>query len=339
MGAGYWAAVTFDGETWTQFHLPNGIILQETAYLDSLTLISTSLSFYGPDEYRGQISRSVDGGLSWESLFLEYGPQGGVNPPVISPSGTILVGVHTRSELWRSTDRGDSWQIVNGVFHSSFLVAADTNVFFSMDPGSASRDPYVARSTDDGLTWEVVWTDTLPGVFLNLDIAFSDALHGWISGNSGSMVQTSDGGMTWETYVLPDSGWGVISMSFLDSTLGWGVDPGPGAETLIYRWSTGAGIGEGWRTPTIPNNLQIVSVYPNPFNSQATILLQVLHTCFYKATVFDILGRQVDVLADGLFVSGIHQLNWEGVHYAAGTYFLQVGDGRQIVTTKLDLLK
>ncbi|MBU1983443.1 T9SS type A sorting domain-containing protein, partial [bacterium] len=135
---------------------------------------------------------------------------------------------------------------------------------------------------------------------------------------------------------------GISSMSFWDSTLGWGIDPGfgtPEVPTLVYRWSLSTNVRERWQRLGMANDLHILNVYPNPFNVRTNISFFVPNRGPIKATISDMLGRSVDVLVDDAFVSGIHQLTWEGVHHASGVYFLKVSDGSQSVTSKLYLLK
>ena len=337
------AAVTFDGgETWTVYTQPAGIGVEGVAYLDSLTLIGTSNRIWSEDSTRRQIARSTDGGLTWTSLFSEICTYAFAVPSV-SPSGTILIAGGEANEVWRSTDRGDSWQVIGTDVSTLFSVvaAADSGVFFLTVFGASAGPPAIARSMDDGFTWEVVWTgdSSLPRPFWLMDVQFSDSLHGWVCGDDGLMVQTSDGGDTWTSYYMPESAWGITTMSFLDSTLGWAVDPGVGSPTLVYRWSRANSVSNGWQTSSSARRVEILSIYPNPFNFATTIQLNVSQRARVVAEVYDILGRSVGVVTDRVMAPGIYQLNWKGSNHASGTYLVRVSASADAVVYPLRLVR
>ncbi len=74
---------------------------------------------------------------------------------------------------------------------------------------------------------------------------------------------------------------------------------------------------------------------PNPF-SQDTMIRYELHTTTdVKLEVFDISGRRVAKLADGVHEPGTYQANWDGSNPAgerlpAGVYFYQLSTGKQV---------
>ena len=339
-------AVTLDGALWQVIDLPTGFDVTDVVYLDSTTLIGTSDGHYGPR----QISRSTDGGLTWIMLYSDYidpdAAQALLFKPVWSSNGTLLVYAYydtvgfTLASFWRSTDRGDTWQagpdLPEPLQHVYDYAAADSGVFFCTSV--SENGTQIWRSTDDGITWEEVWTE-VENAFYPYVIAFSDPLHGWMTGEK-HMVQTTDGGESWAEYMLPDSmWWGFASMCFLDSTLGWAVVPGNlsvGAE--VYRWSTSQGAGGEWNG-LLPTQIEIVNCYPNPFNNVVKISLSLPRESNVNATIYDILGRPVDALLHTVLSAGTHQLAWEGSHHVSGTYVLRIEDGQNSVTKKLLLVR
>ncbi|MBD3349462.1 MAG: T9SS type A sorting domain-containing protein [Candidatus Eisenbacteria bacterium] len=83
---------------------------------------------------------------------------------------------------------------------------------------------------------------------------------------------------------------------------------------------------------------------PNPFNPITTIRFAVPKTGRIKLTVYDIAGRQVRRLIDGLSAPGRHEATWDGrddagERVASGVYFLRLEDGHSIASRKLVLLK
>ncbi len=66
--------------------------------------------------------------------------------------------------------------------------------------------------------WEKINSPT--SKLLN-SIVFTDSLNGWVSGDSGLIIHTSNGGEDWETQFTNDS-LNVINLFFLDDQIGWG---------------------------------------------------------------------------------------------------------------------
>lgn len=74
------------------------------------------------------------------------------------------------------------------------------------------------------------------------NITFIDSFHGWILGDSGTILHSSDGGSTWEIQYCPVGGsFGDISM--VDSLNGWIVGHGPDTSGYILKTTDG---GDNW---------------------------------------------------------------------------------------------
>ena len=94
----------------------------------------------------------------------------------------------------------------------------------------------------------------------------------------------------------------------------------------------------------LPRALAISGVAPNPFNPRATIDFAVPQTGVIRLQVFDLRGRLVQTLHDGVLEAGHHTAMWNGAdrqgrQAATGVYFMRLDDGRQAVTTKAVLAK
>ncbi len=90
--------------------------------------------------------------------------------------------------------------------------------------------------------------------------------------------------------------------------------------------------------------LQIVGIYPNPFNPQTSVAFAVGRSQPVKVAVHALDGRQVAVLADQIFVGGRHQVAWNGLDQAgqpvpSGTYLARVVAQDGVQTAKLMLVK
>lgn len=89
----------------------------------------------------------------------------------------------------------------------------------------------------------------------------------------------------------------------------------------------------------LPEQLQIVSAYPNPFNPLTTIRFELRRSAQVQLRVYDIQGREIAYLLDEQLNPGIHEVPWNGSRYSTGLYLIElVGGGRREVTKAL-LLK
>ncbi len=76
----------------------------------------------------------------------------------------------------------------------------------------------------------------------------------------------------------------------------------------------------------VPEKFEIAAVYPNPFNPVLSVVVGLPETSNVTVTIFDALGRRVDVLRPGSLAAGFHRLNWEA-RGPSGMYFLRIEDG------------
>lgn len=77
--------------------------------------------------------------------------------------------------------------------------------------------------------------------------------------------------------------------------------------------------------PTIiPNSPAIIKAYPNPFNGQVNVNVNLPASDRVEVAVFDVTGRLVATLANETFAAGETQLSWTPSNLAAGVYLLRV---------------
>ena len=89
----------------------------------------------------------------------------------------------------------------------------------------------------------------------------------------------------------------------------------------------------------IPKNIKISAPYPNPFNPQTAIQIELNENMHLYAAVFDINGRVVKQLINGYLQKGNHEITFNNKGLTSGIYFIRiVGEGIQH-TSKVVLLK
>ena len=62
----------------------------------------------------------------------------------------------------------------------------------------------------------------------------------------------------------------------------------------------------------IPNIFKVKSPYPNPFNPTTTIQYEIPFDTHVKLVIYDILGRKIAVLQNGIISAGVHEAKWDG---------------------------
>jgi len=90
----------------------------------------------------------------------------------------------------------------------------------------------------------------------------------------------------------------------------------------------------------IIDNYQLNQNYPNPFNPSTKISFQLKKSANIQLAVYDLLGKEVTVLATGLYEAGNHEVTWNATDFTSGVYFYKLKTNDNFVQTrKLVLIK
>ena len=74
---------------------------------------------------------------------------------------------------------------------------------------------------------------------------------------------------------------------------------------------------------SIPSEFQLMSVYPNPFNPSTTITVGLPQAAELKVAVYNLLGREIAVLAGSRHRAGYHSFVFDGTELPSGIYFVR----------------
>lgn len=104
-----------------------------------------------------------------------------------------------------------------------------------------------------------------------------------------------------------------------------------GVITIFTSFGNPTGIEEeSETTETLPADFTLYQNYPNPFNPSTTIKFALPRSAWVKITVYDLMGRIVDVLVEEEKEAGIYTVIWNASQYASGTYIVEMNcDGKQ----------
>ncbi len=92
-------------------------------------------------------------------------------------------------------------------------------------------------------------------------------------------------------------------------------------------------------TTELPTHYKLEQNFPNPFNPETSIRYNISKTSLVTLKVYDILGRQVQTLVNGMQTPGQYTVNFNAKKFASGVYLYRLQAGNFIETKKLMLLK
>ncbi len=89
----------------------------------------------------------------------------------------------------------------------------------------------------------------------------------------------------------------------------------------------------------VPERFEIFQNYPNPFNPISKIKFQISKLSEVKLVIFDILGKEIEILVNKQMQPGIYEIIWNGSNYPSGVYFCRIESGSFVETKKMVLIK
>jgi len=86
-------------------------------------------------------------------------------------------------------------------------------------------------------------------------------------------------------------------------------------------------------------NFSLSNPYPNPFNPFTNIIFNQHKTSSIKLAIYDIKGRELTILYDGIMKPGQSSFTWNATIYPTGIYFIKAINGDQRQVRKIFLIK
>jgi predicted acyl esterase len=120
------------------------------------------------------------------------------------------------------------------------------------------------------------------------------------------------------------------------------------ARTIVYRSSVSPSYvvlttpsTAGVRPPAadVPISPELEQNYPNPFNPRTMIRYQVPAACNLILSVYDLLGREILVLAKGRRERGAYSVEFDSRGYASGVYLYRLQTDNVVRTRAMVLVK
>jgi subtilisin family serine protease/photosystem II stability/assembly factor-like uncharacterized protein len=314
-GNGKIFATTNAGANWVQQSYPS----TQSPFIDGIRMFDdgTGYALGDPDGTTGRfiVLKTTDFGGTWAHTLNE--PQGATGEAGWNNSFWWTDARHgwfgtNKSKVWRTTNGGTTWS-------SAAIGSANTYGVSFRDTltGYAIHDAgYIARSTNGGQTWVGIATPTTSNITAAATAPGSPAV--WVS-TAGNLFHSRNEGGAWATEAMYPFIGSLNHVSFVDTSTGWVVTSY--GEVLKYSPLVVTGVGERAAEP-LPSGYAMLGNYPNPFNGSSRIVYALPGAAAFRVTVrvFDLLGREIGLLANGVQEPGEHSVEFNARGHASGMY-------------------
>ena len=170
------------GVTWQRQEIPSW-----PSFLD---ITSCSNGLFAALAFEGEVWLSTDGGRVWNQsrLATEEAPQG----IQCDPAGNLWV-VGSFSTVSISRDGGATWEVSS---RDEDVIYTDIQFFDEQTAYIAGEFGSLLKTRDAGATWELM--PPMPDEFYPQSMYFEDQDKGWIAGLGGVVLETTNGGQSWQ---------------------------------------------------------------------------------------------------------------------------------------------
>lgn len=90
---------------------------------------------------------------------------------------------------------------------------------------------------------------------------------------------------------------------------------------------------------SVPTQTSLAQNFPNPFNPSTTISFGLPTQSQVRLSVFDMLGREVSVLVNGVKAAGNYELSFDASRLSSGMYIYRLEANGSVLTKKMTLIK
>ena len=296
----------------------NGINWIQTSLNVNIRIRALTSDIYG-NVYAGSqghgIFRTTDEGQNWSNTSY---------PDMIlsmasSENGYVFAGSNNPDAIYRSVDSGKTFQqaaIGDQAFNTIVVRAEHIYSVTGNFETDYTVNYKIIYSSNYGDSW--ITTSTFSNSSLGLTLNQNNDL---FLGKYRSIYKSTDGG---HNFAIISSGINQLAGRVITI----GCDSAGfiylGAELGDIYKSSETTIGITSQNNNIPLSFKLNQNYPNPFNPSTIINYQLSINSNVKLSVFDALGKEVQLLVNQKQKTGSYSVLWDASAYASGIYFCKL---------------
>jgi hypothetical protein len=301
----------------------------------------TTIMDQGESEVAESVCEAPDGG------FVAVGATG-----AFGVADVYLIKVNNIGDsLWAKTFGGPGYDwghAILGTSEGGYIVVGTTQTF-----GAGDNDIWLLRMDASG---DTLWTRTIGTSETERGFSISNTADGGyiISGMTNANTSGGDDGFIIKTDSAGTVQW---SKSIGGMAEEWILSVEQTSDSGYIACGFTASFGEGNRDmwmlkfgpvttglennigTNIPNRIKLYQNYPNPFNPETVISYQLSAVSLVILKVYDIEGREVAELVNGIRIAGGHTVKWDASNVVSGVYFYRLETGQFAETRKMILIR
>lgn len=248
-------------------------------------------------------------------------------------TGKIYIGT-SNGRILITTNNGTNWAVQTGFpYVSDFIVdAANDNICYASLGGTSGT--HVLKTTNGGVNWVNI-TSNLPNIAANSILLRTATPRMIILGTDIGVFQSVDEGASWVNF---SSGMPAVEIYDMKYKQAAGLILAATHGRGCWTFDLGSVLGVDPYS-VIPKTFELNQNYPNPFNPDTKIKFGLPKESAVKLTVYDVSGRQVELLIDQNFNAGTYEITWIASSYSSGVYFYKLETEGFSETKKMILTK
>ncbi|MCX6160445.1 MAG: YCF48-related protein [Ignavibacteriae bacterium] len=282
----------------------------------------------------GKIFRTINGGSNW--LLLSTPTTNNLTSISFVNDTKWVCGY--KGVVLKSTNNSDEWSAIcilpdqtdnNGIYFINEQTGHVINYKYGF-PWSYSN---IYSTTNGGNTWFINFEYPVYGPPKLISIMFDNQLTGYATAENGDLLISPSGTGTFQVNK------NFFSTPFYSSY----------SANLNSVWLVGSGglvvsslninVGINKLTDIIGGSYYLLQNYPNPFNPVTRIRYALPRAGVVRLAVYDVMGREVEMLVNERQATGSYEAVWDGSRFASGVYFYRLTAEGFGETKRMTLIK
>lgn len=162
------------------------------------------------------------------------------------------------------------------------------------------------------------------------DIYFVDINTGYIAGEGGVMLKTTNGGAIWYPQYTGTSN-NLRAVAFIDNTTGFTAGSGV---SILKTTNGGGGVILPFVSENRTKNFNI-DIFPNPVSSQAWIAYELSDRSAVQISLYDLSGREIKNIISGKQQQGKQKVKIDASFIQPGIYLIVIKVSDQLFSEKV----